>query len=226
MPSFLGWIIGGVIGGAIGAAIWAGVAYGTGYEIGWLAWGVGVLVGIGVRAGAGESYGVAPGMAAAVIALIALLGGRYASISITVSKALGDVEIEAFEAPVGEERVAIAISDVADMVIEQWDGEGKTIGEVDYESLPEDATIEDDYPADVWAEAVSRWEGFSEDVKGMMLADIDKRYEELAGMGGGADFAAALTKQAFRESFGPMDLLFAGLALFSAFKLGSGMNEA
>lgn len=226
MPSFLGWIIGGVVGGAIGAAIWAGVAYGTGYEIGWLAWGVGVLVGIGVRTGAGESYGVAPGMAAAVIALVALLGGRYASISISVNQAIGDTEAIAFEPPVGEERIEYAISDLADLVIEEWQAEGKAIAEVDYDSLTEESTLKDQYSADVWAEAEGRWTGLTDDQRDAALTLLDEQFLAFEDGSAQNDFAAALTKQAFQESFGPMDLLFAGLALFSAFKLGSGLNEA
>jgi len=77
MLSFPKWIVAGGIGGLIGAAIWAGISYATNYEVGWIAWGVGFLVGVGVRVSAGENEeGFAPGLTAAVVAIVAVLGGK------------------------------------------------------------------------------------------------------------------------------------------------------
>lgn len=73
------WIIGGVIGGGIGAAIWAAVAASIGYESGWIALGVGFLTGLGVVLVAREKAGVATGGVAIVIALVAILVGKYSA---------------------------------------------------------------------------------------------------------------------------------------------------
>jgi phosphate/sulfate permease len=71
-------IIGGLIAAVIGAGVWAAIAYFTGYEIGWIAWGIGALVGFVAAKAAGDDAGDGLGIVAAVIAVLAILGGKYA----------------------------------------------------------------------------------------------------------------------------------------------------
>src|SRR5262245_35725197 len=80
------WVVGGVIGGAVGAAVWAAITYFTSREIGWIAWGVGFVVGLGVRVAAGNESGFAPGITAAVLAVFALVVGKYAAVTLIVNK--------------------------------------------------------------------------------------------------------------------------------------------
>src|SRR5262245_9387722 len=88
------WVIGGLVGGRIGAGIWAGIVYATHRQIGWIAWGVGALVGVGVRLAAGEEYGPKPGVTAAVIAILALIAGKFAAVYLIVSSlGLGEVKV-------------------------------------------------------------------------------------------------------------------------------------
>ena len=94
MPGIVGWIIGGTIGGTVGAGIWVAVGYFSGYEVGWIAWGVGFLTGLGVGVAAsanGEADG-ASGITAAVISILAVLGGKYAVVHLLIDKIMGQVQ--------------------------------------------------------------------------------------------------------------------------------------
>jgi hypothetical protein len=76
MGHMLKWVVAGVGGGAVGAWFWAGITYWTHHEIGWIAWGIGVLVDMAIRMAAGATQGWAPGFTAAVIAVLAIIGGK------------------------------------------------------------------------------------------------------------------------------------------------------
>jgi hypothetical protein len=86
MFGFPKWILAGSIGGAIGAAVWAAISYFANAEVGYVAWGIGFIVGFMVRLVAGEKEeGLAPGLTAALIAVVAVLGGKYAGVQLLVN---------------------------------------------------------------------------------------------------------------------------------------------
>ena len=90
------WVLAGSIGGLVGAAIWAAISYAVNAEVGYVAWGIGGIVGIAVRFVAGErEEGIGPGVTAAVIAILAVLGGKYAAVHMLVSHHMGNVEASA-----------------------------------------------------------------------------------------------------------------------------------
>lgn len=75
-PSNQRGLIGAAVGGFVGMIIWAGLIVLTDREIGWIAWGVGGLTGFAARSiGRGTSPQI--GFAAAVAALIAIIGGQF-----------------------------------------------------------------------------------------------------------------------------------------------------
>lgn len=203
-------LIGGLVGGAIGAAIWAGITYGTGMEIGWIAWGVGFLVGLGVRIACGDSAeGVLPGGVAVVAAVLALLVGKYAAIQLLLQQEMPDIAVSftATDLKVG----------LADEVVAEWQAEGRQMNWPNGMSV-EEATEEADYPPKVWQEAETRWAKFTPDEQQKMIQDQQQEFDAAIG-----DFSDEIAMEAFKESFSPIDLLFFGLAIFTAFKLGSGM---
>jgi len=81
-----GMILGGGVAAVIGAAIWAGIAYGTGYEIGWIAWILGGMVGFGIRLGGGR--GPTAGALAAILAVLAICGGKILTVNLTLPGAI------------------------------------------------------------------------------------------------------------------------------------------
>jgi hypothetical protein len=88
-------VVGGLIGGSIGAAIWAAIAYFTQYEIGYVAWAVGGLAGAGCSVGARGYAGVTSGGFAAVIAVVAVLAGKFIAGSLILqSMGLGNAPVD------------------------------------------------------------------------------------------------------------------------------------
>jgi hypothetical protein len=93
-------LLGGLVGGAIGAVIWAVVAYNLHFESSWVAWLVGLLVGAGYRIGSGGMADSADGVLAAVVALLAIAAGKYATVSMIVEDDLAEFGRLENEAPV------------------------------------------------------------------------------------------------------------------------------
>jgi len=215
-------VIGGLVGGAIGALLWAGVVVFTGYEVGWIAWGVGGLVGYGVAKGneGGGRSSTAAGTLAVVIAALAILGGKYAGI---VSLMPSDDEITAMflESFENEEYV---VSYVADEVAADFAAQGR---QLDWPAGldPSQASSQADYPADVWAEAEGRWSGWSESER----ADYrrEREAETVANLSESMpEIRAAIAGGGFAGSFTPMDIIFFGLAMVTAFGVGSGGKKS
>lgn len=214
-------VIGGLIGGAIGALAWAGVVVFTGYEVGWIAWGVGGLVGYGVAKGNedGARSSTAAGTLAVVIAALAIVAGKYAGIQSVMPS---DDEIMAmFTANFESEEYLISY--VADEVVAEYVAAG--LG-VDWPAGvdPSQAAYEVDYPADVWAEADARWAARSEQERTDFRAA--REAETMASVSESMpEIRAALVGGGFAGSFTPMDLIFFGLAMVTAFGVGSGAGK-
>ncbi|HEX9722674.1 MAG TPA: hypothetical protein VGC53_00140 [Vicinamibacteria bacterium] len=209
-------VVAGVVGGAIGAAVWAAVGYYTGYEVGWIAWGIGGLVGVAVRLvsnpGTDPMTGQTlpenprvPGVIAAVIAIAAVVAGKYAVIHVTLPEAMNE-----------ELNDEVLISYLADDVAYERSEAGEPVDWPEGVD-PDYAYQESDYPTEVWREATERWNGMSqserESMRGLILASYD---ENLSGMG----------TQALLSSFNLFDLLWFALAGWTAFKIGSSGAEA
>ena len=198
----------GAAAGLIGAAIWAGVAYATHREVGLVAWGIGALVGLGVRFAAREWEGAAPGAIAAGVALLAVVLGKYAAVSLVVGKELGNIDVLVTDDDM--------IGSIADDICREREKQGKRLAWPPGMSV-ENATKAEDYPPGVWAEAVKRWnalspaekvrqkEGRKQDLSRRLAADVGE-----------------VKKHVFWASFGPFDILWFGLAVVTAFRLGSG----
>lgn len=201
-------LVGGIIGGVIGAAVWAGISYSTNHEIGWIAWGVGFVVGAGVRLGAQDWDGAVPGMLAVVLAVLAVLGGKYASASLLVSK----FDVAA--------NLTITNEDMKEglcySIIEERTAQRKPVKWPPGKNL-ENATTLADFPADVQQEATKKWDAFSPAEQQQQIAERKTQMEAARKMIRGVMHSAA-----FQSSFGPMDILFFLLAAYTAFRLGSG----
>lgn len=204
--------IAALVGGAFGAAVWAGITYATGMEIGWIAWGVGLCVGIAVRIGAGDDAdGFIPGGIAVTGAILALLVGKYVAVHCLVQHELNDYS------------VVVTAEDMqgsmADEVAAEWMEAGQKLRwspGMTYEQAESLA----DYPPGVRAEAVKQWEALSDEEQQQQIANREEAMKMFTDM-----MSGQLTEAAFKESFSPIDLLFFGLAIFTAFKVGSGMVE-
>ncbi|MEZ6040656.1 MAG: hypothetical protein R3C20_09120 [Planctomycetaceae bacterium] len=202
--------IAALIGGAVRAAIWAGITYATNHEIGWIAWGIGLLVGISVRFAAGESDGFVPGTIAVLGAILALLAGKYAAVHLLVNHELSNADT----ITVTSEDMCVGI---ADEVVEEWETAGKPVNWAPGMTVDE-AGSEADYPADIWAEAEKRWNEIPPDEQESQLEERRAAIAMLTDM-----MRGQITDAGFKDSFNAMDLLFFALAVYTAFKVGSGM---
>lgn len=214
----LGGLIGGVIAGVIGALAWAGISYGTGYEIGWIAWIIGGMVGLGVAVGDRRESGTPAGILAAVIAIISILGGKYLAVDWIIAKGFdADQRLQMGQDAANDDEFVLSF--VADEVAMDWTEAGRAVNWPDGVD-PNYAALQTDYPTDVWAEAQRRWAGLSHSEQQAYRADA--RDTTLAG----ADlltteFRGELAREGFIQSFGLFDVLFFGLAIVTAFKVGA-----
>ena len=206
----------GAIGGLVGAALWAGVAVVTNREIGWIAWLVGFATGLGVRFAAGESEGALPGILAAVLAVLAVFGGKYFAVHLAVEKAIGSMGIVAPTSHSDEQ----AISEIADDLSAQYKQKGKPLVFPAEKGQP-NATIRQQYPRDVWDEAQKTWNAKTPPQREEFKKQMAEHAKATVAMFNGA-FREEMRKKAFEASFTPFDILWFLLAVVTAFKLGSG----
>ena len=210
MLSFPKWIIAGAIGGLVGGAIWAGISYATNYEVGWIAWGVGFLVGVGVRISAGESEeGLAQGLTAAVVAIVAVLGGKYAAYSLQVASFRGE------NLPVLTVDAEDGIMTFADEIVHEREVRGQSVVFPGGKTT-DTATSQADYPPDVWQQASQKWQAIGTAEQEKKLAERRAEIDQwMAVMG------SALVPP-FSATFSLFDALWFFLAAGTAYKLGHG----
>lgn len=207
-------IIGGVLGGLIGAVIWAAISYFTGYEIGWIAWGLGGLVGLGCVLAA-KSTGKLLGAAAVVITLLSILAGKYAAVHFGIRSEIGS-EQEVLQNALAEIQLdEVVVSYLADEIIQQRQANGENI-QWPSGVNPQEASQKSDYPPDVWSQASSRWEGFSPQEKEQYRDQLAERIQTNVRA-----FFSEVSTSGFLSSFGPLDVLFFGLAVATAFKIAA-----
>ena len=123
------------------------------------------------------------------------------------SEILSQAEIDSLLEAVSFEydSTALCISFIADEIIEERISNGEKIN-VSSDVKEGLGTKEDDYPPDIWKEAKAKWDRMSDDEK-------QKIYNKL-------NFDIS-TFDIFLESFGMLDILFFGLAIFTAYKIAA-----
>ncbi len=203
-------VIGGLVAGAIGAAVWAVIARFTGFEIGWIAWGIGVFVGLGVALGNRGEGSTAAGVLAAAVAIMAVVVGKYLTVRMLVPEkaALVANAVAALDDP------ELLVSYLADDVVSELEAQGTPVvwpAGVD----PHQAAHKVEYPPEVWTAAQSRWDGMSPEDREAYRRDRRARIELAA-----AAFHETIARSGFLHAFGLMDLIFFGLAVATAFKIG------
>ncbi|MCE9526978.1 MAG: hypothetical protein K8R36_13085, partial [Planctomycetales bacterium] len=150
MTGFFKWLLAGSIGGLVGAAIWAGISYATNYEIGWIAWGIGFMVGFCVRFAAGENEdGFAPGLTAGVLAIGAVLLGKFAAAHFLAASLAGSLTIP----PAVPDDM---ISELADTLVKDRMTKGQPVNFPPGQTV-ESAAKQADYPPDIWQAAAQQW---------------------------------------------------------------------
>jgi hypothetical protein len=207
---FIGGIIAGVIAGLIGAGVWGWIAYSTGYQVGYVAWGVGLLVGFAVALGCRGDTGTETGALAAVIALGAVIGGKYVAVHMIVSER-SSVTINHIKATDEQAQVVLA-----KRLVQEYEGNGKSL-KWPADMSAADATQGNDFPPELWKDTVGRWARMPATDQDWYRTQVE---EDLKGKAQAK--AQSITQAGFKRTFSPMDAIFFLLAVATAFRVGSG----
>jgi len=208
---FLRWLIGGLIGAAIGGAVWVAIGYSMEAEVGYVAWGIGFLCGLGVQMVGGEHDGYMPGFVAVLCAALSILISKYVVISMLVANAMG---AETPDITIGPENI---MASFAEEIIEEKNVTGKPVKlppTYDDENVP----LNQQYPKTIWREAKKKWDKLTPNEQTDLIEERKAFFGDAMHM-----LEGSIKQQAFMESFNFFDLLWFGLAAFTAFRVGSGL---
>lgn len=203
---------GAIIAGVIGALVWGGISFATGYEIGYVAWGIGFLVGFGVVLTGGGSP--MAGIMSAVVALLAILGGKALAVKFEVDKTINEVAAQTFSEYERSAAKYAALEEGASyaqfMVDEEWTEAKKA----------EDVTSEEvtDFEL-VWVpflEAIT--EGSVTSANWLQKSEPGKQFKSAAS-------GMVSIPGAVKESLGLFDLLFGFLGIATAYRVGCGGSK-
>ena len=200
-------ILGGLVGGAIGAAVWTAIAVFANIEFGWIAWGIGALVGFGVALGSGREGGSLYAAIAVAIAVLSIAGGKYASVVVSVNQFIAE------EGPV-EITEEVLITFVCDELLDDADAKREPITWDDGSPVM-GGYSSSDYPEALWQQATDLWASYTPQYQSE-FSDWIKAQEQSAY----EQYSSQLREDAFKHSFSFWDILWFGLAIFTAFKLG------
>ena len=210
MIGFPKWLAAGLVAASVGGAVWVGLSYFLNVEVGFLAWGIGFLAGLGVRWAAGESDGFLPGAAAVTAAIAVVAFSKYMAVSLAVNAMLGGFVAE--EPPDYARDRDAALVKYADTLIEARNPDAI---DPDLQWPPgqsyETAYLPEHYPPELMELAGEKWDTMAEGTRAALIRGWSEPLD-----------LDAIKQEMFFAQFGVFDLLWFGLAAFTAFGLGSG----
>lgn len=191
---FRGMLLGTALG-AVMAAVWVGIAYMTGWELGLMTVFVGGAVGGGVLYGVRGRGGIGVGVLAAVLTLMVSAAGRFVVVQMLVADYVEE------QLAVTEEDCVLAVAGgIYEQYVEHeydmtWNGEGE-------------------YPVEVMGAAHAKWGRMDGEERGAVRAGLEEEAQAAAA------FAPVFGVIAFFFSFGVWGLVWTGLAMGTAFRIG------
>lgn len=204
-------IIGAVAGGIIGAIIWAAITYFTGYEVGYVAWGIGAMIGFfsAYLGGAGMTNG----LICAVMAALSIIAGKAIAVKVILDKEMNQ----------GMEEVDL----VLEPVYQAYQAENQAYQKISSEEEMRQFMISYEYtlntnPSDI--EDIEIQEFKQNTAPYYDKIDNGMTFEEFRADILSADEDLSIVN-ILKEDLNIMDFLFFGLGVFTAFKLGSGLEE-
>ncbi len=204
-------IITGFAAGIAGAGIWAIIVVLTGFEIGWIAWGIGGVVGAAVAWGSKGSF-AAGGVIAVIITIVAIVGGKLATVEIVLGKDVKDINQTTAQIIQDDDYM---ISWIVTDIIYNMTQEGKKIDWPEGVD-PENITSKADYPTEIWATAEESWNAGTDKKKADYRKVIEKQIEANVQL-----YTTETRKAGFLGSFGAIDIFFFVIAIGTAYKIAS-----
>jgi hypothetical protein len=198
------------------ALIWAAIIVGTGYELGFAAWAVGALCGGAAAVGARDKATYLTGIIAVMCALGAILVGKATAVHIMLDRI--EMPEQSLEQILEERTTDDALQfDAAYKTTEVSDAMGMA-GEWPPGKNLENAETMADLPDRIRRISNEKWAKLTQEERDNrrkeVRQEITDAYRELEALKN--DKFGALVSM-----FGLIDIVFVGLAVFTAFRLGS-----
>jgi len=208
-------LVGAVVGAVIGAVLWAAITRFTGYEVGFVAWGIGALVG-GAAARLG-GRGAGPAMACAGLAVVSIFAGKYMSATYAIDEARDEIRAGVLGQDVYEEFIEDSSlvghletdTDVKGFMIERRFTNADAVPDVSDEEL---ASFKDDQLLELRAALAAP------PTYDTWRADRGEWAETLVSL------MTMSPVEVVKEELSPIDIVFVGLGLITAFKLVAGKS--
>jgi predicted Zn finger-like uncharacterized protein len=206
MPVFL-WPVCGLAGGLVAGLIWVAVGYYFQREVGYIAWAVGLCVGLGVRIAAGERSGFGAGLMAIAVSIFVILACKFTVAYLWTAHFVDQMAVAA-----GEVSDDVAKRLLAMEVAQAQGAKPAAVGGKPPVEDLSDADNLEDFPKEVRAETERRWQKMSAKERGRLKAGLQVVQKAPPA------FLAVFT---FLASFRALDILWFGLASFTAFRVAS-----
>jgi predicted Zn finger-like uncharacterized protein len=201
MPMIL-WPLFGLGGGIIAGIIWVMVGYFFQREVGYIAWAVGGFVGVGIRIAAGDRAGIGAGLLAIAVSIFVILGCKFTVAYMLTAKFVNHVAQDVNDD--GAKFMLAMQMETADALQEAAAGRKPTDHNVG------NATTFDELPKNVQEKTEKRW-------KKMTAAEKQEVKNQVNVVAKVPTVLLALF--AFIASFRILDVLWFGLASFTAFRV-------
>lgn len=210
----LKWLIAGLVGAGIGGAIWVAVAYFANYEVGYIAWGIGLLAGLGVRRTMDASeINPGAGVAAVGAAMLMIAMSKYYVAHLAAKDLVAQFGGKLWNDPVNH---------IAADVFKEKEAAGEAVvrPEIQMHETDPEGDPQITFGPEIRAEAQQRWDAMPEPERVKLLEEQRVQGEAVEGA-----MVAKFRDMAFKASFGPFDLLWFGLAMMTAYKVGRGAES-
>jgi predicted Zn finger-like uncharacterized protein len=201
LPMIL-WPVFGLGGGILAGVIWVAVGYLFQREVGYIAWAVGLCVGLGVRLAAGDRSGIGAALMAIALSFFVILSCKFTVAYLLTAKFVNN--IAAIDDDDGVKFVLAMKTESQEALNEAAAGRKGTDHNLG------NATTFDELPQSVQEKTERRWK--------KMTADEKKELRNEA-RGVGQVPTLFLAFFAFIASFRILDVLWFGLASFTAFRV-------
>jgi predicted Zn finger-like uncharacterized protein len=201
------WPLFGFGGGLVAGAIWVAVGYFFHREVGYVAWAVGLFVGLGVRIAAADRAGLGAGLMAIAISIGMILASKFAVAYLFTVKFVNTVAIKT-DTDDDTVKMSLAMEIVTEDALKDAKA-GAKHADVEF---PEADSFKE-LPKELREKTNARWK--------QMSAQERKAFRnKMLGVRQVPPILIAIF--AFFASFRALDVLWFGLASFTAFRVASG----
>jgi predicted Zn finger-like uncharacterized protein len=201
MPMVL-WPVFGLGGGAIAGVIWVAVGYFFQREVGYIAWAVGLCVGLGVRLAARDRSGIGAALMAIAISFFVILSCKFTVAYLLTTKFVNNVAADDNDDGV---KFILAMNTESQEAIND-----AAAGRKGTDHKLGNATTFDELPKSIQEKTERRW-------KKMTAEEKKELRNEAQGVAKVPTLLLAVF--AFIASFRILDVLWFGLASFTAFRV-------